>query len=345
MPCFTRPATCASFAFAVALLASAHAAAQETEYDPEGRPLPRRAPSEATAVPDEDDVAAPPAPPTTATAASPATSTAPAPTAIPPAPGAPEAAPPAPYGVPSPLAPRYPQAADDAGDDADFTPMVRVPPRITARLRALDRDYTALSARGSSGLVDGILSVVTGGLSIVLGALLPDTSNGFATYFYVFGAGNIAHGIVDIAVTPDPVEPALVFAHMPMRDVDEVKARLRYGEQSLESLAFRARLGRILEGSLDIATGVAFIPFYLGPRDYAFSGDVLDILMVTAALIRVVSGVATMLSPTDAERRWDAYGNLRERLRRERRERPRQAPRVGATSLPGGGLLTLTGTL
>jgi hypothetical protein len=335
MSFLTRSASRALLALVLLFAIGARASAQETEYDPEGRPLPRRAPA---AVAGED------AAPATATIPPPP---APVPTYVPPAPGAPVATPPAPYGAPAAPAPRYPGAigADDVGDDADFAPLVRVPPRITARLRALDRDYTALSARGSSGLVDGILSVVTGGLSIVLGALLPDTSNGFATYFFVFGAGNIAHGIVDIAVTPDPVEPALIFAHMPMRDVDEVKARLRYGEQSLESLAVRSRIGRILEGSLDIATGVAFIPFYLGPRDYAFSGDVLDILMITAALIRVVSGVATMVSPTDAERRWNAYERLRDQLRRERRERPRQAPRVGAASLPGGGLLTLTGTL
>jgi hypothetical protein len=339
MSFLTRSASRALLAMVLIFAVGARAAAQETEYDPEGRPLPRRAPAAAPAAVDEADTA-----PATATITPPP---APVPTAVPPAPGAPVASPPAPYGAAPVPAPRYPDAigADDVGDDADFAPLVRVPPRITARLRALDRDYTALSARGSSGLVDGILSVVTGGLSIVLGALLPDTSNGFATYFYVFGAGNIAHGIVDIAVTPDPVEPALLFAHMPMRDVDEVKARLRFGEQSLESLAGRARIGRILEGSLDIATGVAFIPFYLGPRDYAFSGDVLDILMVTAALIRVVSGVATMLSPTDAERRWSAYDRLRDQLRRERRARPRQAPRVGAATLPGGGLLTLTGTL
>jgi hypothetical protein len=338
MSCPTRSAVCALLAFALILAAVPRASAQETEYDPEGRPLPRTSPVPAALVADDGDTAPP-------TATTPAPSSPTATTDVPPAPGATAATPPAPYGAPSSAAPRYPGVDGDADADADFAPMVRVPPRITARLRALDRDYTALSARGSSGLVDGILSVVTGGLSIVLGALLPDTSNGFATYFYVFGAGNIAHGIVDIAVTPDPVEPALVFAHMPMRDVDEVKARLRYGEQALESLAFRSRLGRILEGSLDIATGVAFIPFYLGPRDYAFSGDVLDILMITAALIRVVSGVATMLSPTDAERRYDAYDSLRDRLRRERRERPQQAPRVGAASLPGGGLLTLTGTL
>ena len=326
----TRSAVFALLTITIALRPAAHAAAQETEYDPEGRRLP---PATAPASPvDEDDLEDAPVP------------ALPVPAALPPPP---DAAPPATYGAPTPPAPRYPRADIDPafGDEAGLEPTLRIPPRITARLRALDRDYAALSARGSSGLVDGILSVVTGGLSVVLGAVLPDTSAGFATYFYVFGAGNIAHGIVDIAVTPDPVEPALVFAHMPMRSVDEVKARLRYGEESLASLANRARIGRILEGSLDIATGVAFIPFYLGPRDYAFTGDVLDILMMTAALIRVVSGVATLLTRTDAERRQDAYEHLRDQLRRERRARPRADLRVGAAPLPGGGLLTVSGAL
>jgi|GEM_PF-4208152 len=333
------------------LTVAARAAAQETEYDPQGRRIPPAAvPDGYVGADDAPPAATPPA--ATAPAAIPPAATppsgiappgAPPADAIPPPPPAPDT-PPSPYRVEADDTPRYPRAAPSEQLDDTTDAGVRLPSRISARLRALDRDYTALSMRGSNGLVDGILSIVTGGLSIALGAVLPDSANGFATYFYVFGAGNIAHGLVDLFITPDPVEPALIFAHMPMGTVDEVKARLRFGEQSLETLADRSRLGRILEGSLDIATGVAFIPFYLGPRDYAFTGDILDIVVMTAALIRVISGVATLIMRTDAERRWSAYATLRDDLRERHRQRSRVRADIGAAPLPGGGAVTLVGT-
>jgi hypothetical protein len=322
---------------ALAPLGGGRAAAQETEYDPQGRALAPSTVPEGYATPDAG------APPTTAT---------PTPTALPsdtpppaPAPApAPSAPSPGPYELEGDANPHYPGAVTAERDDETTDEGVRIPSRISARLRVLDRDYTALSVGGSSGVVDGILSIVMGGISIALGAVVPDTANDYATYLYIFGAGGVAHGIVELLVTPDPVDPALIFAHMPMRDVEEVKARLRYGEESLEKLADRASLSRILEGSIDIATGVAFIPFYLGPRDYALTGDYLDIVMMTAALIRVVTGVATLIIRSEPERRWSAYSDLRDELRRQRQQEHRVHADVGAAALPGGGAVTLTGT-
>lgn len=341
----TRIVFLALLTTALTSLGTGRAAAQETEYDPQGHRLAPTAIPDGYAVPDAGApaAAAPPTGGAPATQGTPAIDATGAVAAVPPPP-APDAPPPGPYRLADDATPHYPQAAatDPEGDSTDAG--VRIPARIAARLRVLDRDYTALSVGGSSGVVDGILSIVTGALSIVLGAVLPDTANSFATYFYVFGVGNIAHGIVNLFITPDPSDPALIFAHMPMGDVDEVKARLRFGEDALETLADRSRLSRILEGSLDIATGVAFIPFYLGPRDYAFSGDYLDIVVMTAALIRVISGVATLVVRSDAERRWDAYGALREELRLQRQRQRRVHASVGAAPLPGGGAVTFSGT-
>lgn len=329
---------------ALTSFAATRAAAQETEYDPEGRQL---APS---AVPDGyvDAGVSPPAdaPPTSAPPADTSPSGAPPPSAIPAPPSDELAAPPGAYRLQGDPTPHYPRAApaDVDGADATTDQGVRIPPRVLARLRALDRDYTALSVRGSSGIVDGILSIVTGGLSIAIGAVLPDAANGYATYLYVFGAGNVAHGIVNLFISPDPVDPALIFAHMPMGSVSEVKARLRFGEQSLEGLADSARLGRILEGSLDIATGVAFVPFYLAPRDYKLDGGILDIVVLTAALIRVISGVATLVVRSEIERRWSAYEALRAELRLQRESRRAVHAELGASPLPGGGAVTLSGS-
>lgn len=325
----TRLATLALFTAALASMTSGRATAQETQYDPEGRALPPTAVPDGYVAPD---------------AGTPAETAPPAPVdAIPAPPAAAEGPPAGRYNLDDDAAPHYPRAALSGREDETTDEGIHLPSRISARLRVLDRDYMTLSARGSNGILDGILSITTGGLSIVLGAVLPDTANDFATYLYLFGVGGVAHGIVELFITPDPTDPALIFANMPMRDVDEVKARLRFGEESLERLADRSLLSRVLEGSIDIATGVAFVPFYLGPRDYAFSGSFLDIVVMTAALIRVISGVATLLIRSDAERRWSAYVDLRDALRRQHQEQRRVHARLGAAPLPGGGALTLSG--
>ncbi len=49
---------------------------------------------------------------------------------------------------------------------------VRIPSRIATRLRVLDANFATLSSRGGSSLVDGILSIVTGGLAITLGLVV-----------------------------------------------------------------------------------------------------------------------------------------------------------------------------
>ena len=335
----TRIVLLALLATALTPLVVSQVAAQETEYDPQGRRLAPAPVPDGYAPPDAA-VPANPAPPSVVPPAVAPSDEA----AIPPPPDGTPQVPPGPYATPTDDTPHYPGATRAGRDDETTDEGVRIPSRVSARLRALDRDYTALSMRGSNGVVDGILSIVTGGLSIVLGAVLPDSANGFATYFYVFGAGNIAHGLVNLLVTPDPVDAALIYTHMPMRNVDEVKARLRFGESSLESLADRSRIGRILEGSIDIATGVAFIPFYLGPRDYAFTGDVLDIVVMSAALIRVISGVATLITSSDAERRWNAYDGLRQELRLQRQQQRGLRANVGAAPLPGGGAVTVGGS-
>ncbi|MCC7539560.1 MAG: hypothetical protein IT379_25265, partial [Deltaproteobacteria bacterium] len=61
-------------------------------------------------------------------------------------------------------------------------------------------------------------------------------------------------------------------------------------------------------------------------------------LVIAATATGVISGIVTLVSPSLAERRWSAYAETRDRLRRERR---RRSSAVGASivPLPGGGAL------
>ena len=240
---------------------------------------------------------------------------------------------------------RYPSSRGQAALDEG----VRIPSRIATRLRVLDADFQTLSARGGGSLVDGILSIVTGGLSITLGIVVDDDF--LSPYLYTYGGAGVARGIIDIALTPDPSQSAITFAHMPMGNMGEVRARLLYGEEELESLADRMRLARILDASINIAAGVAIVPIYLEPNDFEI--DAFGAFVMIGAGISVVSGLIGLLSASEAERRWDAYAELRARIggdddvvvETEAEAGSTEGPRLsyGAAPLPGGGAFTLVG--
>lgn len=195
---------------------------------------------------------------------------------------------------------------------------VRIPSGIATRLRALDSDFQVLAARGGGSIVDGILSILTGGLSITIGILLVNEPGGvgglnISPYLFTYGGASAVRGILSLVLMTNPSGPAITYAHMPMTSMEEVRARLEYGERELAGLADRSRLSRILDGSLNVATGLAIIPIYLGPNNFEIVST-FDWFVLIGAGISAISGVITLLSSTEAERRWSAYEELRDRL-------------------------------
>ena len=250
-------------------------------------------------------------------------------TSVPPPPGA---EPPPVYGEG-----RYPGNAQTAPTEG-----IRIPSRIATRLRVLDADFAAIASRSGS-LVNGILSIVTGGISITIGILVNDEL--ISPYLYVFGGAGVARGIIDLLLSPNPHDAYIQYSHMPMRNAEEVQARLEYGEQQLESTASRARLARILDASLNIGVGLAVVPVYLGPNDFEI--DPFGAFILIGAGISIVSGVISLLSRSEAERRWAGYEELRDRLAEQEEAALRRGPRLtsfGASPLPGGGGFALGGT-
>jgi hypothetical protein len=214
---------------------------------------------------------------------------------------------------------------------------LQIPSRIATRLRVLDADFAAVASR-SGGLVNGILSIVTGGLSITLGFLVNDEF--LSPYLFVFGGAGVARGILDLLLTPNTHDPYIQFSHMPIGTTEEVYAKLAYGEQALESIARRFRIARILDASINIGVGLAILPLYLGPNDFEI--DAFGAFVIIGAGISVVSGVISLISRTEAERRWSGYEELVERL--DERESAGVNLRFGAAPLPGGGAISLGGT-
>ena len=220
---------------------------------------------------------------------------------------------------------------------------VRLPSNLATRLRVIDSSLSVLAARGGNRIVDGVLSMVSGGVSIGLGIYARHIEEvEIARYAFVMGSVYLAGGIIDLALTPNPRTQAIQFSHMPMRTLEEAEARLAYGERALENLARRSRQVRVIDASLSIASGIAVAPLFLHPKDYEFT-DPLDYFIIVAAGISVITGIINLATRSDAERRWDAYEELGERLDTEEAagalaETPR-GPRIlggGVSPVQGG---------
>jgi hypothetical protein len=208
------------------------------------------------------------------------------------------------------------------------------------RLRVLNGDLQALAARSSNGVLDGILGMVGGGLGITLGIFSRDSDPFISTYFYLWGAAGIARAIIDLALTPNVDDRALAFAHMPMRNASEVDARLLFGETALEYIARRMRLARLLDGSINVAAGAAAIPLVVS-ADNIDKSDFYFYFVIIGSSLSLIGGIVTLATRSDAEKRWNAYQELRDHLTRGTAQRVRWE--FGGAPLYGGGMGVVRG--
>lgn len=220
---------------------------------------------------------------------------------------------------------RYPGATDapqpstttlDESDD----PSVRIPSRTATRLRVVGSSLRTLAARGGNKLVDGILSLTSGALVIGIAGWQWSEDKQLGGYLMLYGIANVARGLIDLILTPNASRYSIEFTHMPRSSLDEVESALAFGERSLEHMAKRTRLARILDASLNIGVGAAVIPLYLAPNDFEID-DPFDYFVIIGSGISIISGLISLATRSDAERRWQAYKDLRDRLEREETSR------------------------
>jgi hypothetical protein len=196
-----------------------------------------------------------------------------------------------------------------------------------------------------------VLSIVGGAVVAGLGGWQLDESRSLASYLLLWGSVNIVRGVVTLAVTPNAARQRTEFANMPLRTMDDVSARLAFGERALESIARRAKAVRVFDASLNMAVGLAFIPIYLAPNDFKIV-DPFDYFILIGSGISALSGLISLLTRSDAERRWEAYRELRDRLVREGGEdvaqiEPPEGFRVrgaGVAPVRAGAALTIDAT-
>lgn len=225
---------------------------------------------------------------------------------------------------------RYPvPSPEGAARTAAEEPSIRIPSRITTRLRSLDANLQVLSARGGGNIVNAVLSLLTGGLAITLGALRTNPTDETSVYLYVYGGTAAVRGVLDFVLTPNAQGAAITYQHMPMTSAEEVRERLAYGEAALAGLAEQSLIARVLDASLNMAAGVIVVPIFLAPKGFTI-GDPLDYFVLIGAGVSIISGIITLASTSPAEQRWSAYQQLRQRLREERREEREEEGRAPA---------------
>lgn len=224
-----------------------------------------------------------------------------------------------------------------------------IPSRLATRLRVLDSSLGALAARGGGSVVDGILSIAGGATITGIGIWQLENSRSLASYLILWGSANVVRGVVGLALSPNPSRAHVAFTHRPMSTLDEARARLEFGERELEILARRSKAIRVLDASLNMAAGIAFIPVYLAPNDFKIV-DPFDYFILIGSGISVLSGLLSLFTRSDAERRWAAYQDLRDRMVRESGEavlRPTsrfQLRGAGIAPVRAGAALTLDAT-
>ena len=195
-----------------------------------------------------------------------------------------------------------------------------IPAGTAARLRALDADLDVLGTRSQGRVLDGALQVVAGAAFTTIGVFIEDDL--FRSILFLTGSVSFARGVVQLTLMPDAEMSSLQFEEMPLVTAENVRARLRYGEEALSHIARRTRLARIIDGSVLMTMASVYVPAYWALRrsedsDYKFGEDAVDYVGIALAGITFAVGVVTTAMTSDAERRAEAYDRLRTRLERE----------------------------
>lgn len=200
------------------------------------------------------------------------------------------------------------------------SPSLHIGTTVATRIRALDADLQILAARGGGNLLDGILLLASAGATTVWAVLLdvntpPGTTSYPALYLYTYAGATVTRAILSFVfmANTNPSASAIRYTHMPMGTTAEVRERLLYGEEQLDSLADTSRIGRILDGAINLASGLAVIPVCLAPTNFEFT-NTGDWFVLLPAGLAAVMGVIALASTTEAERRQSAYHDLRDRL-------------------------------
>lgn len=187
---------------------------------------------------------------------------------------------------------------------------------IANRLRALDATWATLGAQGPN-YANSVISLILGAGEIVVGGVLLEVGGGWeimAPFFFVTGGVTVVRTIlIDFVLRPNPQSVAIEYSMMPSGSRAQQLARLRYGESQLQSIAEQSAILRYVDSGINILGAGALVGAYLAIRNDSLDFQPIELIFFIGPAISTLIAVINLFSPSNAERRWDAYREMRDR--------------------------------
>jgi len=199
----------------------------------------------------------------------------------------------------------------------------RRPSLMRERLRLLDTGIVPIAERSRDArITDGIIQLAVGAAFVTLGFVLPSDTPGVDTYQYLSwfqGGYSVAGGLTQLLWAPSRERLSREYAAMPRATVAERRARVRFGEQSLEEMADDGRRRRFLVPVISSVTQLATLTILY--REQIFDGapmpepDAINYLMIGLTGVTIATTLLNMLSQAPEEALRDRYRREVEMLR------------------------------
>ncbi|MFO0645460.1 MAG: hypothetical protein U0326_04425 [Polyangiales bacterium] len=184
------------------------------------------------------------------------------------------------------------------------------------RRRLLDRALLTLpersrDARITSGLIN--LAVGAGLMGLGFAPIWGEGSSPSVPQYLVWfqGGYNIAQGAVELIWTPSRERLGRQYMEMPVRTAQQRRARVRFGEESLDEIAADGRRRRILTAVTTVVYGLGTLGIFY--RDQIFNGEplpspeALNYLVIGSIGIQSIISVIGAFSTSSDERMRDTY--------------------------------------
>ncbi|MEY4510704.1 MAG: hypothetical protein RLZZ450_2826 [Pseudomonadota bacterium] len=198
-------------------------------------------------------------------------------------------------------------------------PRAAPPPHIAARELQLEGHLRALGAQAKySGWLGGAV-ITMGCAAVAIGAAYPREAGAL---LFPLGALALSRGVLGITLMAGREQQAAAYRSLPTYTPDQVRARLAFGEAVLAYQARRARIGRIVDGSVSLLVAASYVPllWWLQRRDnpaYHFNDDGFGYAVLALSVVNAGTALVTLFSESGAEQRYDAYKQLVDRQERE----------------------------
>jgi hypothetical protein len=195
-------------------------------------------------------------------------------------------------------------------------PRTRPRPFYRERMRMLDRNFLTLPERSrDSRITSGLINLAVGAGLVGLGfaPIWGDGSGPSVPQYLIWfqGGYTVAQGAVELIWAPSRERLARQYVEMPVRTAQERRARVRFGEESLEEIAADGRRRRILSAVTSVVYGLGTLGIFY--RNQIFNGEplpspeALNYLVIGSIGIQsIVSVIGAFTTSTD-ERMRDTY--------------------------------------